>query len=189
MDESLRHDNPNPTLKANLLSRAFYSWLNPLFKKGSKGWLEESDMYNVCPEDSSKALGDRLQASWDKELGRKKHGKTPSLARAIFRTFGIHYMLYGIFGFLEFIFHHCLLCPPENDPDLPASDCGGVPGLFHPRHDHQSARRVAVCYRHLPLSSVHSHLAPSVFLLHFPARHASTRRPLLYYVQKGRSGI
>ncbi|KAK3740027.1 hypothetical protein RRG08_005298 [Elysia crispata] len=52
MDESLRHDNPNPTLTANPLSKLSFWWLNPLFRKGYKGWVEESDMYNVCPDQS-----------------------------------------------------------------------------------------------------------------------------------------
>ncbi|GFS16349.1 multidrug resistance-associated protein 4-like [Elysia marginata] len=96
MDETLRHDNPNPYLTANLLSRLWYCWVNPVLTKGYKGWLEESDMYNVCPRDSSKTTGGKLQAAWSKELERQKHGKQASFSRALFRAFIAQYMFFGI---------------------------------------------------------------------------------------------
>ncbi|RUS69046.1 hypothetical protein EGW08_023189, partial [Elysia chlorotica] len=101
MDECLRHDNPNPTLTANIMSRMLYLWLGPLLRKGYKGWLDESDMYNVCPCDSSKATGDKLQAAWDKELERQKHGKKASLMRALLRAFGVEYMLFTLLALFE----------------------------------------------------------------------------------------
>ncbi|KAK3702318.1 hypothetical protein RRG08_008706 [Elysia crispata] len=107
MDESYRHDNPNPTLKANPLSIMLFWWLDPLFKKGYKGWLEESDMYNVCPGDSSQTTGEKLQASWDKELDRQKQGKQTSLTRALTRAVGLQYMLIGLLGFLEKLIQIC----------------------------------------------------------------------------------
>ncbi|RUS69502.1 hypothetical protein EGW08_022737, partial [Elysia chlorotica] len=100
-DECLRHDNPNPTLTVNPLSRLIFWWLNPLFKKGYKGWLDESDMYNVCPADSSKTVGETMQAAWNKELVKKNHGKPASLLRGIVRAFGVEFMLIGLFALLE----------------------------------------------------------------------------------------
>ncbi|RUS69047.1 hypothetical protein EGW08_023190, partial [Elysia chlorotica] len=101
MDESLRHKNPNPILGANPLSKLTFWWLNPLFRKGYKGWLEESDMYNVCPRDSSKLLGENLQASWIKEMEGSKRGGKPSLMRALVRVFGVQYMLVGLIAMIE----------------------------------------------------------------------------------------
>ena len=39
----------------------FRRWLNPLFKKGYARRLVVNDMYNVCPEEQSQILGDRLE--------------------------------------------------------------------------------------------------------------------------------
>ena len=38
-----------------------FRWLNNLFKKGSKGELEETDIYDVLPEDSTQGLADELE--------------------------------------------------------------------------------------------------------------------------------
>ncbi|GFS16324.1 cystic fibrosis transmembrane conductance regulator [Elysia marginata] len=101
MDESLRHDKPNPFVTVNPLSKWSYWWLNPLFKKGYKGWLEECDMYNVCPSDSSKTTGEKLQAAWSKELERHHQGKRVSFLRALLRVFGGQFMLVGLLAFVE----------------------------------------------------------------------------------------
>ncbi|KAK0054448.1 multidrug resistance-associated protein 4, partial [Biomphalaria pfeifferi] len=98
MDESLRHINPNPTLSANIFSRTLFCWLDPLFKKGYKRPLEDTDLYNVCPSDSSEYLGNKLEDEWNKQL--KKGGK-PSLLKALMRTFGLQYMLVGLVVFFE----------------------------------------------------------------------------------------
>ncbi|GFN81851.1 cystic fibrosis transmembrane conductance regulator [Plakobranchus ocellatus] len=101
MDETLRRDNPNPFLSANPISKIFFSWLNPLFKKGCKGWLEETDMYNTCPSDQSKILGDKIESSWKKELMCKDLGGKPSLLRALVRTFWLEYVLWGLILLVE----------------------------------------------------------------------------------------
>jgi hypothetical protein len=38
-----------------------FRWLNNLFKKGNKGELEDSDIYDVLPEDATKGLADELE--------------------------------------------------------------------------------------------------------------------------------
>ncbi|KAK3762198.1 hypothetical protein RRG08_057436 [Elysia crispata] len=101
MDETLRHDNPNPILTANLLSKIWYCWLNPLFTRGYKGWLDESDMFNVCADDSSKITGERLESAWSKELVRQRTGKQPSYLRALLRAYGVQYMLLGLIALFE----------------------------------------------------------------------------------------
>ncbi|KAK3729239.1 hypothetical protein RRG08_008566 [Elysia crispata] len=101
MDESLRHVNPNPALKANIVSKTFFWWLNPLFKRGYQTPLEEADLYNVCPTDASDYLGEKLRLQWEKQLKRSEQGKEPSLLRALAATFGFQYMLLGFVVALE----------------------------------------------------------------------------------------
>ncbi|OWK62881.1 Multidrug resistance-associated protein 4 [Lonchura striata] len=61
MEPVPREEKPNPLQDANLCSRLFFWWLNPLFIIGHKRKLEEDDMYKVMPEDSSEKLGEELQ--------------------------------------------------------------------------------------------------------------------------------
>ncbi|NWQ79416.1 MRP4 protein, partial [Columbina picui] len=77
-------------------------WLNPLFIIGHKRKLEEDDMYQVLPEDSSEKLGEELQWYWDKEVQKaKKRGKTPHLTKAIILCYWKSYLVFGIFTMIE----------------------------------------------------------------------------------------
>ncbi|XP_045666907.1 ATP-binding cassette sub-family C member 4 isoform X1 [Ursus americanus] len=93
---------PNPLQNANLCSRVFFWWLNPLFKIGHKRRLEEDDMYSVLPEDRSKHLGEELQGYWDKEVSRaEKDSRKPSLTKAIIKCYWKSYLVLGIFTLIE----------------------------------------------------------------------------------------
>ncbi|XP_031814417.1 multidrug resistance-associated protein 4 [Sarcophilus harrisii] len=93
---------PNPLQNANLCSRIFFWWLNPLFQIGHKRRLEEDDMYSVLPEDRSKALGEELQGYWDKEVLRaEKEARKPSLTKAIIKCYWKSYLILGIFTLIE----------------------------------------------------------------------------------------
>ncbi|XP_036312186.1 ATP-binding cassette sub-family C member 4 isoform X2 [Pipistrellus kuhlii] len=93
---------PNPLQNANLCSRVFFWWLNPLFKIGHKRRLEEDDMYSVLPKDRSKELGDELQRYWEEELSRaQKVPREPSLTKAIIRCYWKSYVILGFFTLLE----------------------------------------------------------------------------------------
>ena len=46
---------------------------------------------------------------WDKELGKLKEGRKPSLLRAMVRTFGGFYMLLGLVALFEVSFRHILV--------------------------------------------------------------------------------
>ncbi|XP_007942203.1 ATP-binding cassette sub-family C member 4 [Orycteropus afer afer] len=93
---------PNPLQDANLCSRVFFWWLNPLFKIGHKRRLEEDDMYSVLPEDRSKHLGEELQGYWDKEVLRaEKEARKPSLTKAIIKCYWKSYLVLGIFTLIE----------------------------------------------------------------------------------------
>ncbi|XP_038615214.1 multidrug resistance-associated protein 4 isoform X2 [Tachyglossus aculeatus] len=93
---------PNPLKDANLCSRIFFWWLNPLFSTGHKRKLEEDDMYSVLPEDRSKTLGEELQGYWDKEILRAKNeARKPSLTKAIIRCYWKSYLVLGVFTLIE----------------------------------------------------------------------------------------
>ncbi|KAI5269184.1 Multidrug Resistance-Associated Protein 4 [Manis pentadactyla] len=93
---------PNPLQHANLCSRVFFWWLNPLFKIGRTRRLEEDDMYSVLPEDRSKHLGGELQGCWDKEVSRaEKDAQKPSLTKAIIQCYWKSYLALGIFTLIE----------------------------------------------------------------------------------------
>ncbi|NXM55939.1 MRP4 protein, partial [Illadopsis cleaveri] len=102
MEPVPREEKPNPLQDANLCSRLFFWWLNPLFIIGHKRKLEENDMYKVLPEDSSEKLGEELQWYWDKEVQKaKKRGKTPHLTKAIILCYWKSYLVFGIFTMIE----------------------------------------------------------------------------------------
>nr|KAF6427058.1 ATP binding cassette subfamily C member 4 [Rousettus aegyptiacus] len=93
---------PNPLQSANLCSRVFFWWLNPLFKVGHKRRLEEDDMYSVLPEDRSKYLGEELQGFWDKEVLRaERDSRKPSLTKAIIKCYWKSYLVLGVFTLIE----------------------------------------------------------------------------------------
>lgn len=51
----------NPYEKANILSRWFFMWTLPFFKKGYTKILSLDDMYQPLTCDRSESLGNRLE--------------------------------------------------------------------------------------------------------------------------------
>ncbi|XP_057563173.1 LOW QUALITY PROTEIN: ATP-binding cassette sub-family C member 4-like [Hippopotamus amphibius kiboko] len=102
MQPGYRELKRSPMQDANLCSRLFLWWLNPLFKIGHKQRLEEDDMYSVLPEDGSRHLGEELQGYWDQEVLRaQKDAREPSLTKAIIKCYWKSYLVWGMFMFLE----------------------------------------------------------------------------------------
>ncbi|XP_035673618.1 multidrug resistance-associated protein 4-like isoform X1 [Branchiostoma floridae] len=102
MERKTRPRKPNPMLSANFMSRASFSWLDPLFAKGYRKRLEESDLYNVIEEESSQKLGGDLERAWQKELDlATTTWKPPSFQRALLQCFGFKYALIGLCFFVE----------------------------------------------------------------------------------------
>jgi hypothetical protein len=60
MDFRKKKDLPSPREKASFLSKLFFLWIIPLFRKGSSKDLTIDDMYNVPTEDISHKLGIQL---------------------------------------------------------------------------------------------------------------------------------
>ncbi|CAL1598298.1 unnamed protein product [Knipowitschia caucasica] len=92
----------NPAASANVFSKIFFCWLNPLFSIGYKRTLEEEDMYDVLPEDRSERLGQELQRHWDLNVEKMaKTTQTPSLSRAIICCYWKPYAVLGFFTLVE----------------------------------------------------------------------------------------
>ncbi|XP_069001598.1 ATP-binding cassette sub-family C member 4-like [Embiotoca jacksoni] len=101
MEVTKSGDKGNPLAAAGFVSRVFLCWLGPLLRLGHKRQLEESDMYDVLPEDRSERLGEELQRSWDREVRRAmKEGRGPKLSGVLAERYGKAYALAGLFVFL-----------------------------------------------------------------------------------------
>lgn len=61
MDYSEKRLPPNPIAKANPISKIFFLWLIPFFRRGYKKELETEDLYDVLKHDSTGFLGDKLE--------------------------------------------------------------------------------------------------------------------------------
>ncbi|KAM3862000.1 ATP-binding cassette sub-family C member 4-like [Diretmus argenteus] len=101
--EPLRKEaRDNPSVTANLLSKIFFCWLNPLFRIGYKKKLQEDDLYKVLPEDGSERLGEELQCYWDREVQRAaKDLRTPKLTNVLIQCYWRSYSLIGIFTLMQ----------------------------------------------------------------------------------------
>ncbi|CAG9768636.1 unnamed protein product [Ceutorhynchus assimilis] len=105
MDSSKKYDNPSPEESAIWLNKLFFCWVLPFFKIGYNKDLQTKDIYNTTKKDLSGPLGDILERNWNKEVSRtQKTKESPSLKRAIWKSFGKMYMLYGVLLFLNALF-------------------------------------------------------------------------------------
>ncbi|XP_076159035.1 ATP-binding cassette sub-family C member 4 [Alosa pseudoharengus] len=102
MEPRSKDPKNNPSAKANVISKIFFWWLNPIFSVGYKRRLEEGDMYRVLPEDGSERLGEELGSYWDAEVRKAaKELRDPNLAKAVIRCYWKPYAVLGIFTFIE----------------------------------------------------------------------------------------
>uniref|UniRef100_A0A7N8Y478 Multidrug resistance-associated protein 4 n=1 Tax=Mastacembelus armatus TaxID=205130 RepID=A0A7N8Y478_9TELE len=93
MEPLRREAKDNPSASANLLSRIFFCWLNPLFRIGFKRKLEEDDMYKVLPEDASDRLGEELQRYWNEEVQQAAEDlRPPKLTKALVQCYWRSYL-------------------------------------------------------------------------------------------------
>nr|CAD7403868.1 unnamed protein product [Timema cristinae] len=70
----------------------------PIFKKGFKGDLEESDLLGPVKRDQSNIVGDTIEATWfaELELSRQRNRK-PNLLKVVFRAFYWDFLILGAF--------------------------------------------------------------------------------------------
>uniref|UniRef100_A0A669ETJ2 Multidrug resistance-associated protein 4 n=1 Tax=Oreochromis niloticus TaxID=8128 RepID=A0A669ETJ2_ORENI len=102
--EPLRKEaKDNPSASANLLSKIFFCWLNPLFRIGYRRKLQEDDMYKVLPEDASDRLGEELQRwYWNQEIQQAANElRPPKLTKALIQCYWKSYLLIGSYIFIE----------------------------------------------------------------------------------------
>ncbi|KAG4305854.1 hypothetical protein PORY_000764 [Pneumocystis oryctolagi] len=85
------HKNVIPEVHANIVSRLFFNWLNHLIVLGYKRPLEQTDLWYIDEERSSKVLGDKLYENYQRRKGSKH-----ALLWALNDTFRKHYWLSGV---------------------------------------------------------------------------------------------
>ncbi|XP_017022525.1 probable multidrug resistance-associated protein lethal(2)03659 [Drosophila kikkawai] len=88
----------NPRERSNFISAACFWYTMPTFVKGRKATLDTKDLYRALKEHKSETLGNKLCASWERELEKTK-GK-PNLLRALLRVFGWYFGLLGLVLFI-----------------------------------------------------------------------------------------
>ncbi|XP_067646367.1 probable multidrug resistance-associated protein lethal(2)03659 [Eurosta solidaginis] len=87
----------NPRERSNPLSTLMFCYTMPVFFKGRKKTLEESDLYRALNSHRSAEMGNKLGAAWEAEINKKvQKNKKPSLLRAVLRVFGARFALFGM---------------------------------------------------------------------------------------------
>ncbi|KAI2473959.1 Putative multidrug resistance-associated protein lethal(2)03659-like [Diabrotica virgifera virgifera] len=88
----------NPVEKANPLSRLFFLYMFPIFKKTYQYEFTDEDLFRPLKEHTSSILGAHLEKIWKEEF--VKHKRT-ALHRALFRMFGFRFILYGVIKLVD----------------------------------------------------------------------------------------
>lgn len=78
-----------------------YRWTGRIFWKGYHHTLDEADVYDVLPQDSTVKLSNNLGREWEKELYCWKTGGYPSLLRALWRCYRPQILAFSVLVFLE----------------------------------------------------------------------------------------
>ncbi|ESO93670.1 hypothetical protein LOTGIDRAFT_105125, partial [Lottia gigantea] len=79
----------------------FCRWTGRIFWKGYHHTLDEADVYDVLPQDSTVKLSNSLGREWEKELYRWKKGGRPSLCGALWRCYRPQIIAYVLLIVLE----------------------------------------------------------------------------------------
>lgn len=61
---------PYPELGASFLSRLLFAWFDPLAWKGYRNPLEQDDLWDMNPEDSSKEIMPIFMKHWEKSVAK-----------------------------------------------------------------------------------------------------------------------
>ncbi|XP_070197217.1 ATP-binding cassette sub-family C member 4-like isoform X2 [Littorina saxatilis] len=78
-----------------------YRWTGRIFWKGYHHTLDEADVYDVLPQDSTVKLSNNLGREWEKELYSWKTGGCPSLMWALWRCYRPQIIAFSLLVFLE----------------------------------------------------------------------------------------
>ena len=102
MDEVRVKLTPSPLVEANFFSQWFFCWLGPLFAKGFRQQLQQSDLHEPLREHTSALLTDELEASWHREIRRAKFlRRAPKLWYAMARTYFPKFVPYWSLDFIQ----------------------------------------------------------------------------------------
>lgn len=88
----------NPAENANPISALLFLYMFPIFKKTYKFKLTEDDLFTPLKEHKSSSLGSKVERIWKEEY--RIHKKT-ALHRALFRIFGLRYMILGLIRLID----------------------------------------------------------------------------------------
>lgn len=90
--------NPNPRENANIFSIIFFGYTLPTFRTGLKKDIDVDDVYNTLSSDRSEHLVKRLEKNWKAQLSLAAQNpkKSPSLLKAVVKTFWVEYALLGL---------------------------------------------------------------------------------------------
>ncbi|EFA03947.2 putative multidrug resistance-associated protein lethal(2)03659-like Protein [Tribolium castaneum] len=80
--ESKRETHPQQN--SNFLSKIFFCWTFPMFRKGLKKELSDEDVYPILARHESHKLANQMEKEW---LRQQKSSTKPSVWRAIWRIF------------------------------------------------------------------------------------------------------
>ncbi|GFO17975.1 hypothetical protein PoB_004448000 [Plakobranchus ocellatus] len=80
---------------------ADFLWTGKIFWRGYHHTLDEADVYDVLPQDSTVKLTDKLAREWEKELYNYKTGGRPSLIRALWKCYKRQIIAFTLLIFLE----------------------------------------------------------------------------------------
>lgn len=97
----------NPLDNASLWSKVVYSWMSPLMALGHQRPLQEGDLFDLVEFDTSKRQSHEFKAHWKEELAGEQYAPlgvhievsrtySPSLPRAIWRTYAFHFCLAAV---------------------------------------------------------------------------------------------
>ncbi|XP_067949778.1 ATP-binding cassette sub-family C member 4-like [Watersipora subatra] len=92
---------PHPSGTGSCITQTLLWWVGGLFRQGYRKGLEEVDIYDVLPEDSSIMLSTRLGKEWDKELYKWRTGGRPRLWMALLRCHGTSILAMGLLLLLQ----------------------------------------------------------------------------------------
>eukprot|EP00731_Ephydatia_muelleri_P034922 Em0086g6a len=104
--------DPRSKHRYNVFCRLFLCWLDPLFWRGIRKPLEQSDLYVHPEEADSEQLLSRFNRYWSGELDKKKSGGKAYLEIVIFKCLWWRIVLQGVFFFTEmalFVYQSILL--------------------------------------------------------------------------------
>ncbi|XP_064609723.1 ATP-binding cassette sub-family C member 4-like [Liolophura sinensis] len=87
---------PDPSLR-----KPQHWWQGQVFWKGYRNNLDEADIYEVLPQDSTVQLSNNLAREWEKELYCWKTGGRPSLLAAVFRCYWQQIITFALLILLE----------------------------------------------------------------------------------------